>query len=124
MKIKLMVRTLFTACCLFLLLSLPAGAQATKTAKGVNTPKAPAEPGASATATNSKTASPKAGLVDLNSASIDELSTLPGIGNVLSQKIVNNRPYRAKTDLVRKKILPQSTYDKIAPLVIAKQTKK
>jgi len=84
------------------------------------TPKAPSDSKAktSSTAKTSMAASEK---LDINSATKDQLQALTGIGDAYSQKIIDNRPYHTKRDLVTKKVIPQATYDKIKDQIIAHQ---
>ena len=59
--------------------------------------------------------------LDLNSASVEQLRELNGIGEAFSKKIVEGRPYARKDELVTRKIVPQATYDKIKDQVVARQ---
>ena len=60
-------------------------------------------------------------LIDINSASEEELRALKGVGDVRAAAIVKNRPYKGKDELVQKKIIPQAVYDAIKDKIIAKQ---
>jgi DNA uptake protein ComE-like DNA-binding protein len=59
-------------------------------------------------------------LIDLNTASRDDLMTLEGIGEVRADAIIRARPFRAKTELVERRLIPESLYDKIADKVMAR----
>jgi DNA uptake protein ComE-like DNA-binding protein len=72
------------------------------------------------TRTTPAPAAPAASLIDINSASRDDLMTLEGIGEVRADAIIRARPYKAKTDLVERRLIPEALYDKIADKVVAR----
>lgn len=65
-------------------------------------------------------AAPASNLIDLNSASRDDLMTLEGIGEVRADAIIRARPFKAKTELVERRLIPEALYDKIADKVMAR----
>jgi len=60
-------------------------------------------------------------LVDINSATEDELKELPGIGDALASRIIKHRPYKRKDELVEKKVIPEAAYERIKHQIVAKQ---
>ena len=63
---------------------------------------------------------PAPNLIDINSASRDDLMTLDGIGEVRADAIIRARPFKAKTELVERRLIPEALYDKIADKVMAR----
>jgi len=101
------MRTLMLS--LSLLVAAPAFAQETKTE--------------TKTETTTKKTTKKSELMDINSASADQLKSLPGMTDDVAKKIIAARPYTGKDQLLKQKIVDNDEYAKIRPLIIAKQPK-
>jgi competence protein ComEA len=87
-------------------------------AQGAAAKPKPAKPGAGKPPAAD---SAKAAVIDINSASMEELQSIPGIGPVHAKGIVAGRPYRAKNELVQKKVVSEALYNKIKDRIIARQ---
>lgn len=83
--------------------------------------QSPTVPTAPKPAVAAPTATPAAQLIDINSATADQLDNLKGIGKVRAEAIIKGRPYKGKDDLVQKGIIPQNIYDDIKDKIIARQ---
>jgi len=100
------LRKLLVAATLFSTLPLAMTAQKASTKKPV----------AAAAATADK--------IDINTATADQLKSVPGIGDAYAKRIIDGRPYTAKNQLVSRGILPQGVYDKVKDQIIANKPKK
>ena len=108
----MMLSRYLLAAALSMLLAAPAIAQTTSPSTSTSRPGATAP---------SATQTQRQGLVDINSASAQELDKLPGIGPARAQAIIANRPYKGKDELAQRKIVPQNVYDQIKDKIVARQ---
>jgi competence protein ComEA len=72
-----------------------------------------------AVAQGAKPAPAAAALLDINTATADQIKALPGIGDAYTKRIIDGRPYTAKNQLTTRGILPQKTYDGIKNMIVA-----
>jgi DNA uptake protein ComE-like DNA-binding protein len=62
----------------------------------------------------------KAKALDINSATKEQLRTLPGITEAYAEAIIAKRPYHSKAELVTKRAIPEGTFQTIRKRVAAK----
>ena len=74
---------------------------------------APAKPVSQSTA--------KEALIDINSATKEELDALPQIGSARAEAIIKGRPYKSKDDLRKNKVIPEGAYNAIKEKIVARQ---
>ncbi len=117
------MRRMLTAALLFSAFTV-SQAQAPATSSGTTShTSSPSKSTQVTTASQAKAAAQKptddANKLDINTATVDQLKSLPGIGDAYAAKIVGGRPYTAKNQLTTKGVIPQNTYDKIKDQIIA-----
>jgi competence protein ComEA len=113
------------------LVTLPASAQTTQTSPAKPRTSVPAanpaktppavSPGTPPAASPGAGSRPATSLLDINSASAEDLDKLPGVGKARSEAIIKNRPYKGKDNLLSRKIIPSNVYNGIKDKIIAKQ---
>ena len=104
-----------------LLAQTPAPATGGAMQKAAPAPAPAAKAAPAATTVAAPTAAKQADLLDINSATEAQLSTLPGIAKARSEAIIKGRPYKGKDELLSKKIVPENVYNDIKDKIIAKQ---